>query len=59
LKIILKHGMIRQAESQTPKFKFAQDFNCHNPNLGLATKAKACKVAGQEESPGMKESVRE
>ncbi len=25
--------------------------NCHNPSLGLATKAKACKVAGQEGSP--------
>jgi hypothetical protein len=23
---------------------------CHNPCLGLATKARACKVAGQEES---------
>ncbi len=21
---------------------------CHNPNLGLMTKARACKVAGQE-----------
>jgi hypothetical protein len=30
-----------------------------NPNLGLATKARACKVLGQEGSPGMKESVRE
>ncbi len=25
---------------------------CHNPNLGLTTKARACKVAGQEGSPG-------
>jgi len=25
----------------------------HNPNLGLVTKAKACKVAGQEGSPGV------
>jgi len=25
--------------------------NCHNPNLGLATKARACKVAGQERKP--------
>jgi len=24
---------------------------CCNPNLGLATKARACKVASQEESP--------
>jgi hypothetical protein len=23
---------------------------CHNPSLGLATKAKVCKVAGQEGS---------
>jgi len=32
---------------------------CRNPNLGLATKVKACKVAGQEGSPGVKESVKE
>jgi hypothetical protein len=25
----------------------------HNPSLGLATKARACKVAGQEGSPGV------
>jgi hypothetical protein len=24
---------------------------CRNPNLGLTTKAKACKVVGQEKSP--------
>jgi len=28
------------------------EFNlCRNPSFGLATKAKACKVAGQEGSP--------
>jgi hypothetical protein len=32
---------------------------CHNPNLGLATKVRACKVAGQERKLGVKESVRE
>jgi hypothetical protein len=32
---------------------------CRNPSLGLTTKAKACKVVGQEGSPGVKESVRE
>jgi hypothetical protein len=26
---------------------------CRNPNLGLATKVKACKVAGQEGSLGV------
>jgi len=26
---------------------------CHNPSLGLATKARACKVAGQERSMGV------
>jgi hypothetical protein len=25
--------------------------SCHNPSLGLATKARGCKVAGQEGSP--------
>jgi len=24
---------------------------CHNPSLGLMTKARACKVAGQERKP--------
>jgi len=24
---------------------------CHNPNLGLASKVRGCKVAGQEGSP--------
>jgi len=37
----------------------SHDDVCRNPNLELATKAKACKVAGQEGSPGVKESVRE
>jgi hypothetical protein len=39
---------------------------CCNLSLGLATKARACKVAGQERSrgshlmlPGVQESVRE
>ncbi len=27
--------------------------NCCNPSLGLATKAKGCKVVGQEGSPGI------
>ena len=26
---------------------------CRNPSLGLATKARACKSAGQEGSPGV------
>jgi hypothetical protein len=36
---------------------------CHNPSLGLTTKVRACKVAGQEGSPGVTfhvlESVKE
>jgi len=32
---------------------------CCNPSLRLATKARACKVARQKGSLGMKESVRE
>jgi hypothetical protein len=32
---------------------------CYNPSFGFMTKARACKVAGQEGSPGVKESVRE
>jgi len=32
---------------------------CRNPSLGLVTKARACKVMGQEGIPGVKESVRE
>ncbi len=26
---------------------------CHNPSLGLMTKARACKGAGQKRSPGV------
>jgi len=26
---------------------------CHNPNLGLTTKARGCKVTGQKGSPGV------
>jgi len=32
---------------------------CHNLSLGLTIKARACKVAGQEGNPEMKESVKE
>jgi hypothetical protein len=32
--------------------------NCHNPSLGLTTKARACKVVGQEGGPGVWESMR-
>ncbi len=28
-------------------------FFCHNPNFGLATKARACKGEGQERNPGV------
>ncbi len=31
---------------------------CRNPNLGLATKARACKGVGQEGSPRVWENVR-
>jgi len=33
---------------------FQVDFNCRNPSLGLTTKARACKVAGQEGSLGVR-----
>jgi hypothetical protein len=32
---------------------FATMCRCHNPSLGLATKAKACKVAIQEGNMGI------
>ncbi len=32
--------------------RFQLHQKCHNPNLGLTTKAKACTSAGQEGSPG-------
>jgi hypothetical protein len=31
---------------------------CCNPSLGLATKARACKSAGREGTPGVWENVR-
>jgi hypothetical protein len=33
--------------------KFNEIGTCHNPSLGLTTKAKACKGAGQEECERM------
>jgi hypothetical protein len=41
----------------TESFNYACDsklnhVNCHNPSFGLVTKARGCKVAGQEEDPG-------
>jgi hypothetical protein len=38
----------------TTKVILIVNVGCCNPNLGLATKARACKVVGQEESPGIK-----
>jgi hypothetical protein len=35
------------------------NYYCHNPNLGLATKARACKVVGQEGSLGVTSHVLE
>jgi hypothetical protein len=32
---------------------FSSGGECRNPSLGLATKAKGCKVVGQEGSPGV------
>ncbi len=32
---------------------------CHNLSFGLATKARGCKVAGQEEDPGVTSHARE
>jgi hypothetical protein len=47
-------------------FNICPYWNCHNLNLGLATKARVCKVVGQEGSreshnifPGVWECVRE
>jgi hypothetical protein len=40
-------------------FKLTINDYCYNPRLGLATKAGGCKVAGQEGSPGVQETLRE
>ncbi len=34
------------------------DYNCHNPSLGLTTKARVRKSVGQERSSGVWKSVR-
>jgi len=54
---ICEGPIIRQ--SNTNHLFTIKDALCRNPSFGLATKARACKVAGQEGSPGVKESVRE
>ncbi len=38
-------------------FAFGSRQIYHNPNLGLATKARGCKVASQEEDPGVTSHV--
>jgi len=40
-------------------FPLSSGGECRNLSLGLVTKARACKVAGQEGSPRVKESVNE
>jgi len=40
-------------------FNIHWDFSCCKPNLGLTTKARACKVTAKRGSLGMKASVRE
>ncbi len=35
-------------EIKLPLGNFLKHVKCHNPSLGLATKARGCKVAGQE-----------
>jgi hypothetical protein len=39
--------------------KWILDFMCHNPSFGLATKARGCKVAGQENDLGVTSHVLE
>jgi hypothetical protein len=34
------------------------DIKCHNPSLGLTTKIRVCKNAGQEKDSGVWEGVR-
>jgi hypothetical protein len=36
-----------------PHYSFLINQCCCNPNLGLVTKVRACKSAGQKESPGV------
>jgi hypothetical protein len=35
----------------TKPFTTSKDLKCRNPNLGLVTKARTCKVASQDRSP--------
>jgi hypothetical protein len=35
------------------KKSFVENENYYNPSLGLATKARGCKVAGQKKDPGI------
>ncbi len=56
---------ILQESTMTSSFA-NYSYECYNPSLGLATKARGCKVAGQEgeprvtsHAPGSAKSVRE
>jgi len=44
---------------QISSFNDATWIICRNLSFGLATKARAYKVVGQERSPGVKESAKE
>jgi hypothetical protein len=51
------HGIVLKVGISL-KWKLLNDCKCHNPNFGLATKARVCKSAGQERNPKVWESVR-
>ncbi len=66
--IIIIHGMTPKEKFAWKKLNvsnlkmfsclaYVHVFNCRNPNLGLVTKARACKAAGQEGSPGITSHV--
>jgi hypothetical protein len=46
--LMWEHGRILDDYEKLP---LRPQFMCHNPNLGLTTKARAYKGAGQEGSP--------
>ncbi len=43
--------MKKVVANEVSSIQLEHEGSCHNPSLGLATKARACKGVGQERSP--------
>jgi len=47
----IHRAIVQSSNLKCSEFLFIHERICHNLSLGLATKARACKVASQERKP--------